>query len=122
MLNYYNIYTKWLEVSEVEVKKWLFFKERKIQYQDRYFTKQEFLDSCFVLFNVLSKIENAGYDIAIFYDEVRLEPNLRYKHHVPPIHVTISRNDFTDKHFNKFEAIQLTIAVFTKKWQEYVKH
>jgi len=122
MVNYYNAYKKWLDVTEVENKKWFFFKKTALKYDDKEYTKEQFMDSVVVLFDVLKKVEIQGYDIAIFYDEVRLEPNLRYKFHVPPIHISITKIDFPDHVFNKLEAIRLTIAVFTEKWTEYVKN
>lgn len=122
MQNYVNLYKKWLHFETVTIKrKWFWQKdETKILYNEEFYSEAEFYDSKTVLFHLMNRIENTGYDIGIFYDEVRIEPNFRHQGYIPPINVRVDRLDCKNNTYSKHEALFIALEKFSLKFESYV--
>lgn len=117
-----SLYKKWLHFELVMEKKTWFWQtpNELIKYNDKLYSKEEFYESITVLFDLIERVEKTGYDISIFFDEVRIEPNIRKEHYVPPIHISTTKADCINNTYSKREALYVALMKFSSQFETYI--
>jgi hypothetical protein len=121
MKNFSELYGHWIHYEKIINKKYFFFKTEKILFEEKLYSNKEFYESAEILFKVIEVIERVGYDISIFHDEIRVEPNLRFSNYVPPIQMRITAKNCINNIYKRYEALGIALTLFTQQYRTYIK-